>query len=259
MVNLMAKRILLIVEGESDEVKFLKQLFKKCYSSIEYEFVPYRSNIHVLAQELYNNYPDFEEDNIDIKLILQSLIEDEHRKAVLQEKYTDIYMIFDFEPQHDTPHFDTLRRMLEYFNDSTYQGKLYINYPMMQSYKHFAELPDKHFYDKIVNFEDVSGYKKLVGEESNFTDITKYNYNIFFSLTVHHIKKVFYILTNMYELPTEEQYISMDLVSLFDKQLELLKTSNKIWVVNTCIFAISDFAPKKFFYFVVKHSDELLI
>ena len=137
----MNKKILLIVEGEADEVKFLKGLFKKCNTLAQYKVYTYRSNIHILAQELYNNYYDFDEGNTDIRLILASLESDNQKKELLKEHYSDIYMVFDFEPQHDHPHFDTLKRMINYYNDSTNQGKLFINYPMMQSYKHFDKLP----------------------------------------------------------------------------------------------------------------------
>ena len=128
----MPKRILVIVEGEADEVKFLRSLFQNCYKKADYKVYSYKTNIHVLAQELYNNYPDFDEDETDIKLVLASLETNADKKKKLLEKYTDVFMIFDFDPQHDHPHFDTVRRMLKYFDDSTAQGKLFINYPMMQ-------------------------------------------------------------------------------------------------------------------------------
>ncbi len=69
----MAKKILIIVEGEADEVRFLEDLFKKCNKKTEYKVYSYKTNIHVLAQELFNNYNDFDSGYIDIKLVLSSL------------------------------------------------------------------------------------------------------------------------------------------------------------------------------------------
>lgn len=116
-------------------------------------------------------------------------------------------MIFDFDPQHDLPHFDTVNRMLKYFNDSTDQGKLFINYPMMQSYKHITHLPDDEFKYRCVDMDQIKKYKELVGRESKYTDLTQYTYETFYSLAVHHLRKANMILTGSYETPLVSQYL----------------------------------------------------
>ncbi len=255
----MPKQILLIVEGEADEVKFFKTLFQKCYKSAEYKVYSYKTNIHVLSQELYENYPEFEDDEINIKSVLSSLEADTEKKKMLKENYTDIYMIFDFDPQHDHPHFNTVKRMVNYFSDSTIMGKLYINYPMMQSYKHFNILPDNTFAGKTIDVNSIVKYKSIVGAESKFKDLTHYDYRTFFSLSVHHLKKANYILTGKYELPLLEHYFDIDYGQIYDKQLELINDQDKVWILNTCIFSLIDFAPEKYFKFVTKRPDELYI
>jgi hypothetical protein len=255
----MPKKILLIVEGESDEVKFLRGLFEHCLKKAEYKFYSYKTNIHTLAQELYNNYPDFDEGDVDIRLVLASLESSKEKKEMLLDKYSDIYMVFDFEPQHDHKHFDTVRRMVNYFNDSTNQGQLFINYPMMQSYKHFDCLPCPSFEFCEVTLEQSKGYKQYVGEISNFTDLTKYTYVTYFSIAVHQLKKANKILNGGYTLPSKSEYFDFKATQIFDYQVNLLESSNNISVLNTCIFALVDFAPSKFFAFVSRHKDDLLI
>lgn len=255
----MNKKILLIVEGEADEVKFLKGLFKKCNTLAQYKVYTYRSNIHILAQELYNNYDDFDEGNTDIRLILASLESDNQKKELLKEHYSDIYMVFDFEPQHDHPHFDTLKRMINYYNDSTNQGKLFINYPMMQSYKHFDKLPCPSFETLEVSLEEVKKYKKLVGEISGYTDLNKYDYIIYYSIAVHHLKKAYKILNNEYKLPNESEYLELNLCKIYEYQMFLFRRSQRISVLNMCVFALVDFRPKQFFEFVKNHKKELII
>ena len=255
----MSKKILLIVEGESDEVKFIKGLFEKCFRNAEYQFYSYKATIHTLAQELYNKYPDFDEGDIDIRLVLASLESDKGKKEFLLSKYSDIYMVFDFEPQHDHKHFDTVRRMVSYFNDSTNQGKLFINYPMMQAYKHFDRLPCPSFEFCEVSIDQAKDYKRHIGEISNFTDLTKYTYVTYFSIAVHHLKKAKKIIKGVYTLPTPSEYLNFNATQIFDHQVQLFETAQNISVLNTCIFALVDFVPSKFFAFVSKHKDELLI
>ena len=259
MVSSMAKKILLIVEGPDDEVRFYNSLFQNCFRKQEYKIYPYRTTIHILAQELYNNYPEFEDDQIDIRLVLSSLTDCERKKAILRQNYSDIFLIFDFDPHHDHPHFDTVRRMLAYFSDSTSQGKLYINYPMMQSYKHFSTLPDNDFSSRVVTIEQIKEYKRLVGAISRYTDLNKYDYNLFFSLAVHHLKKVNYLLCGEYSLPTCEEYLSFDLTKVYDLELSLFETSQEVSVVNTCILMLCDFAPNRFYRYVIQHKADLMI
>ena len=255
----MPKKILLVVEGESDEVKFLRGLFENCYRKAEYKFYSYKTNIHTLAQELYNNYPDFDEGDIDIRLILASLETRKDKKEMLLDKYSDIYMVFDFEPQHDHKHFDTVRRMVKYFNDSTNQGQLFINYPMMQSYKHFECLPCDSFENCEVSLEQAKNYKRYIGEISNFKDLTKYSYVTYFSIAIHQLRKANKIIKGVYTLPSKIEYLNFDSTQIFDFEVDLFESTQKISVLNTCIFALVDFAPSRFFAFVSRHKSELLI
>lgn len=255
----MTRKVLLIVEGEHEEPSFIKRLFKTCSGSSDYITYSYRTNIHIIAQELYNNYNDFDKGDTDIRLVLASKEDKDIKKKVLLDTYSDIFMIFDFEPQHDNPHFDTIRRMINYYNDSTNQGKLFINYPMMQSYKHFDKLPCYDFEDIIVKEEDFKEYKKIVASISFCTDLEKYNYITFLSIAIHHLKKANMIVNNIYNLPSINEYLKLDYVEIFDKQLVLLSEKGYVYVLNTCIFILFDFSPKKLFNYIDKHAKELLI
>ncbi len=258
-MNSMAKNVLLIVEGDNDEVKFYKTLFHRCFQLTEYHFYPYRSNIHILAQELYNHYPCFEEDEINIRQVLASLEKDDKKKELLRKKYTDVFIVFDFDPQHDHTHFDTIRRMLAYFCDSTAQGQLYINYPMMQSYKHFSRLPDPSFRELNVDLSEIRDYKRIVGEASAYTDLAKYDYKTFYSIAAHHLMKFNYLTDGSYRLPSCEEYLDFDYIKLYDYERDLFFKKESISVINTCIFVLCDFAPTKFFTFLSKKKDELFL
>ena len=241
------RRILFIVEGEQDELKFLKRMIKTCYPSIKHEFYSYKTTLHTLAQVLEKDYPSFEEDNIDIRLVLRSMENDKDKKLILSQKYHDIYLVFDFEPQHDNLHFDTIRRMLEYFQSSSDTGKLYLNYPMIQSYKHITVLPDPIFSFRTIELKDIYQYKKIVGEESIITDLNASSYNTFVSLGVHHIKKVNYLLTGKNELPSVSEYLAISHLDIFDVECNLLKERKVVSILNTSLFIFIDFKPESFF------------
>ena len=173
-------RILFIVEGENDEVKFINQLFQKCNISQKYEIVPYKTNLHNLANLLLvNNKLD---ESLDIKNVLKEIAKDEKDKEKLSQNFSDVILVFDFEPQQDVPRFELIRKLLKYFNNSTENGKLYINYPMMQSYRHFDKLPNKDFRDLKVVKEEDKHYKELVGNISKFKNVNHHSYPLFISI-----------------------------------------------------------------------------
>ena len=84
-------------------------------------------------------------------------------------------------------------------------------------------------------------------------------YETFYSLAVHHLRKANMILTGSYETPLVSQYLAFDMVDVYENQLIQLQQEGKIHVLNTCIFALVDFAPGRFFRFVSHHSDQLYI
>lgn len=250
---------LFVVEGDADEPRFIKQLFQKCYSSVPFKTYTYRTNLHNLAKVIEEEYPDFESDEIDIKLVLKSKEENSDKRKILEAKYTDIFLIFDFEPQQDVPRFPVIRRMLTYFNDSTNHGKLFINYPMMQSYKHFTKLPEPEFESLKVTIDECKSYKRIVGAVSKYTDVTQYTYPHFMSIAVHHLRKANLIMNGTYITPEKDEYLQWNYVHIFDKQIEEKDLNNTVFVLNTCIFVLVDYRPSSFFMQLTDRKQQFMV
>ena len=244
------RKILFICEGNNDEPHFLKKLMKESYPSYKYKIYPYRTTIHVLASILSKYYPDFDNGETDIQAILREIEEEANRKQLLSETFTDIILAFDFEPQHDHPYFDIVRRMLLFYIDSSDMGKLYLNYPMMQSYKHHPELPDKDF---LIRTASPLNYKELVGKESNFTDLTKYDYKLFVSIVLHHLSKAWKLCNKKSNLPTVNEYYGIQWTDIYDIQLKKFEKDKDVYVLNTLLFSLIDYNPTAFFTEVQRH------
>ena len=71
----------------------------------------------------------------------------------------NILLIFDYE-RHD-PYFseDKINKLQLYFRDSTDAGKLYINYPMLESYQHLESIPDYNYAERSVPVSLQPGYQ----------------------------------------------------------------------------------------------------
>ena len=244
-------RILFIVEGENDEVKFINQLFQKCNISQKYEIVPYKTNLHNLANLLLvNNKLD---ESLDIKNVLKEIAKDEKDKERLSQDFSDVILVFDFEPQQDVPRFELIRKLLKYFNNSTENGKLYINYPMMQSYRHFDKLPNKDFRDLKVVKEEAKHYKELVGNISKFKNVNHHSYPLFISIAYHHLLKLNYIINGKYEMPEINFIYNFSQLELFDIQCKLLFEEKYIYVINTFALFIVEYNPTEYYNQIKTH------
>ena len=128
----MHKKILAIVEGEKKEPEILRRVLD--ISGLKQrEIVSYKANIYDLYDKLYSEYGDTI-DEVDIQEFLKEIHPDPESQAILNGNYTDILLIFDFDPQDNRYSSDKLVRLLDIFSESTQMGRLYINYPMVESF-----------------------------------------------------------------------------------------------------------------------------
>jgi len=241
-VNLVNKvrKILLIVEGAKSEVVLFNKAFQEYKLNLNYEIYSYCTNIY----DLYERMFDKNEDDLDSLDLLGILKERGPGNINLDEDFSDILLVFDYDPHDNRFSVDRINLMLHYFNESTENGKLYINYPMVESFKHLKSNPDEDYKDRMVNFSIVSsgGYKKLVNDETKYPDINRYNKKHFDSIIIHNIKKANYISKREYEIiDIKSSYYNIMPDKILQEQNIALQKLNKIYVLNTCLFFICDY------------------
>jgi hypothetical protein len=249
-VNLLGNvtsNILFIVEGEEDEGKLLRKLNKVIDSNNIYSIFSFSTTIH----EMHKLYIELKEDDF---LTLQGLLKensnDESEKRILSRRYKSIYLIFDFDPHYQKYSADIINDMYNFFNDSREYGKLFLNYPMMQSYRHMSRIPDPNFKLSKVSHSDCYEYKRIVGDESSYTDLNKYNFAVVINFIYHHYSKMNYLLNGKYNCGTIDEYISKNdenLKRLLTLQNTLFGKSSEIYIINTSIFYIIDLLPETFY------------
>ena len=121
------KQVLLIVEGIKQEIKLFQALFE-CYGlDIGYEIVSYNTNIYELYERMFS---DGFQDDLSLLGVLKERASEED-KWLFDQDYSDVLLVFDYEPQDNRFSPARLEEMQLYFNESTDNGKLYVNYPMV--------------------------------------------------------------------------------------------------------------------------------
>lgn len=240
MIN---KNILLVVEGEKIEPKLMNIIFKLYFdSSLPYKIYSFKTNIYVLYNTLqkYAVSGKIDYNNIDLTKVFSSLNINQEEKDVLSHKFTDILLIFDFDPQDLRYNAQLLTELVENFNESTELGKLYINYPMVESYKHFHCLPDPLFKHRFVSISSLKNleYKKLVSEEAFQNDARKMTRENFNQIIIHNIEKMTFLLRgNLGDINID----SDDFRNILQFQANELQQGGKVFVLNTCLMFIFEY------------------
>lgn len=138
-------RTLIIVEGHHEKNELFHTIFK-CFPEMhidEDDVWIYGTNIYSLYDSLVNEYgPDWNELDVDLPLLVSREL---NIAAQHKTMFKNIILVFDYE-RHD-PKFSTekIEKMQQYFCDSTDMGKLYLNYPMIESYQDLQSINDPTF------------------------------------------------------------------------------------------------------------------
>lgn len=137
---------LLVVEGHHEKYELLS-LILGSFPEInihEENVIIYGTNIYQLHAFLVKEYDEeWYDADVDIPYVISKMKQLE--TAWHKDDFIDIFMIFDFERQDPFYSGDTIKKLQEYFGDSTDVGKLYINYPMVESYWDTYDLPNDSF------------------------------------------------------------------------------------------------------------------
>lgn len=164
-------RSLLIVEGKHEKDELFWLVFK-CFPELNIKMEDiwiYKTNIYKLHADIVKEYGnDWSRDEIDVDLPFV-ISKKEHPETICyRNDFTNIILVFDYE-RHD-PEFseEKILEMQQCFVDSTDMGKLYLNYPMIESYLHLKSIPDEGYLKRCipVSLQPGDRYKELVKYES---------------------------------------------------------------------------------------------
>lgn len=154
------RRQLYIVEGNHEKNE-LMYLLLKCFPEIDMgldDILIHGTNIYMLYNDIVKEYGEnWWEEEVDLPFIVSK--KKRYEIPLHKSDFINIILIFDYE-RHD-PNFSEKKilKLQEYFQDAADLGKLYLNYPMVESYQHLSELPDKEYAERSVPVSLQPGYQ----------------------------------------------------------------------------------------------------
>lgn len=239
------KKILLITEGSEDK-KVLNRIFR-AYDK-EVDIVTFKMNVYRLI-DLYESQ-NTEYENIDLQQTLLYELTDLKKSEVqiLQDRYVDKFLIFDFDPHVPQARLDKLENFIKYFRDSSDMGKLFINYPMMESYQHVSDMKlknfeiDQEFLSRRFGKEDfVVGSRvayKTRAKREGFTRraLTRQEWNWLIS---HHLYKLERTVGSL----RKSDFSQETFLDLFKQQCNNFQRDKSGLVLNTSLTLIPELYP----------------
>ena len=231
----MNRKILLIVEGEDTEVKILGSESHGLLSLIgtKCEIIPFKNPIY----ELYDAYKKGEYDDLVSYLRHEKGLKVDDN-VLSKNAFSAIYLIFDFEPHYQKYSDEKIKELLNLFNNETELGKLYINYPMVESYYYLKSLPDIEYNNRIINLLNFNGkkYKKEV------------NLNACIKKNKISPKQLCYIIMHNYnkaKFICNSDDIEINHEKVLDIQLNKKKKDNELYVLSMFPLLVIDYNFEK--------------
>lgn len=272
--NSSKENILFIVEGKIGEVEHIKGFLNEFEITTKIKIYSFCTNIYPIFKYISEN--EIEKEETDTTLLITQIIRgiksDKNNIKKLEEidgirknKYSQIILIFDFDGHAEGNAAYKISEMMNFFDDSEENGKLYINYPMLESINHIENKGDIGFYSRKASKKKFKSYKNEVENFRNQSTIQ--NKNELREIIKKHIIKNNYLsdkkvkeLTNDTKIENEmkklekssEKYLfeNIDTKKIFEVQKKLFEEKEEVHVLNTSFIPLIKLAEKKYFNYL---------
>lgn len=228
--------ILCVTEGEKTEVKVLERL-QSTFLSHPIQIICFGTNIYQLYRKFVNEDIDF----LSTYELLQEISEEQKGKRddVLSMyskiEISEIYLFFDYDG-HDTlaaQYPSCIPEMLNMFDNETENGKLYISYPMVESFKH--PIIKNEVYDIAQGSKYKNHVSKICPEQLNKFVNRPLNRRDWSKYFIEHIKAINFLVLNDFTYPSDYSSInkSFTQTDIYENQVvKYVKPKNHILVLT---------------------------
>jgi len=259
---LVSSKILLITEGQKTEPKIIENLITKYFDDYG------RSSIHILSYKthVYALYNQLKKDDFETNImdVLREKNSDAY-KDLADVDFDDIaytYLFFDY----DGHAYDELKRdniieeMIDYFDNETDNGKLFISYPMVEALKDVTKI---NVCSRRCTFQIEEGptYKGQVHRDCEFERVENYDDKTWMFLSRVAVKKSNCIVSDEYILPEYAVFLNDNTqLNIFRNQvIKFITTDSKVAVLSTFPhFLINHFGNKMYSNVVVSNADDIM-
>lgn len=249
--------ILCILEGKKPDMAIFHQIKSTFFKSRDVEFF----YIGISIYDFYNRILKYKNDIgfIDVFPIIKQIIIDQQKEKefvkfkefleLKQNQISEIFLFFDYDGQdkdNSTKNPNTIDEMLDFFDNETVFGKLYVNYPMAESYKHRI--------DGNIEFFSINNeihYKTFVASicDKKLEQISKLDRKDWLQVFLPHLKSTNHLFSNQFLLPnTYLETQKMSQLSIYHQQKQqYIQPNQKIMILSSFSWFLLEYLGEKLF------------
>lgn len=230
----MVNHILFVFEGEVTERQILEGIKRHHLNELENTVV-----FGCYCTDIYNLFSKIEKDeDLDLFTLIKEHAKNSHLAELKRDQVSEIFLFFDYDGHAPAASDTKIDAMLQFFDEETERGKLYISYPMTESLKHLnapIEFKDLAVQCKVnIKYKSIAHAQHLPGS-SDFTSIKTV---VWKRILRDHCSKMNYIVHGKFELPSE--YIDQE--EIFSAQRsKYINKSSTISVLSAFPVFICDY------------------
>jgi len=232
--------ILMVVEGKKTEPHIINNLTKYFFQDNTIIYTIYGTVIYSLYSKILLD-GEIDED-LDFIQILKEYTDLPNK--IIRDNVSEIYLFFDHDGHTSNASSTKLIKMLEYFDNETQNGKLYVSYPMVEATKHIGRYT---YINRVAKISENKKYKNRVSNESyyKYRHFPKYNKKIWYELVKHHSKKIGYLTSVKFRHTF--RYISQK--SIYNYQYKrYIKRRDEVLIMGAFPIFLLDYFGYKYFF-----------
>jgi len=226
-------KILVVFEGKTAEPRLFDFIREKYFN--DETLIVYS----IFGTVIYKLWKDLASDEYlsSFQLIKESSEENEIALSDFnRDDFSEIYLFFDHDGHASNACNIKLTEMLNIFNDEYEQGRLYINYPMIESIMDVSVCQE--YQNKVFKVDQNRTYKKIARERCKFTNINAFTSENWSEIMALNCKKANLIVSGEYEIP--EHVIQQS--EIFNKQVEeFIVPHNEVSILNSFPLFIAEY------------------
>ncbi len=202
--------ILFVFEGIRPEYGIINSLQKEIFTD-SFIRCAFTTTMYTLYKEIS------EDEDLDLFSLLKEMdVNKETLKDYTRDDFAEIYLFFDYDGHTSNADDKKTSKLLDFFNEETDKGKLYISYPMSEALKHIEDF--NTFKDLNFPINKGSDYKTIVKKRgvAELRNFHFYTLEIWKKVINIHLKKMNYIVFDDFKYPNE----LIEQITIFNNQLE---------------------------------------
>ena len=255
----MSKKIAIIVEGNSREKKYWRNIQHIFFNDTKIEVFTLSAgiNIYSLWKQMKHD-----ENQTDIIEVLKEFNKSPSCKisTFSQLDFEEIFLFFDYDPQQNNLKYGSenpalvISNMFNIFNNETENGKLYMSYPMCEALRDIREKNCMPISKCTLPLSEIKEYKKITSMNNKFLSVSNYSLEdwlMILTIFLYRIRCLYKINLTKKDLFTwYKENLSNGVIcpsTIYEKEHEFEINSGNIFILSAFPeFLLDYFKPEKF-------------